>query len=286
MILITGGTGTTGREVVRLLQQAAQPFRVLSRNKDQAQALLGDGVSVVQGDLNDPESLDEAFDGARRLFLLTAPDPHQVEQEAHALEMAEAAGVEHIVKLSVLGASEDSPVSFGRWHASTELQLLESDIPTTILRPHYFMQNMLMMAPQIAATGSFALSMRDGRIGMIDVRDVAAVACKTLMSDGHQGRTYDLTGSEAIGFADVASILSEKLGRSVQYVDVPPNEAEKYMLDAGLPNWLADSLLTLYGIYAAGHASECTQFVQEITGQAPRSFGDFVDDHANAFGTV
>ena len=284
MILVTGGTGNTGRELVRLLQQAGQPLRVLSRNKELAAALLGDGVAIVQGDLNNPETLDEAFDGARRLFLLTAPDPHQVEQEAHALEMAEAAGVEHIVKLSVLGASEDSPVSFGRWHAFSERQLLESAIDATILRPHYFMHNTLQFAPQIAGGGSLAAPMRDGRIGMIDVRDVAAVAFKTLTTDGHANRVYDLTGGEALGFADVASILGAELGRQVAYVDVPPNEAEAAMLAAGLPSWLADALVTLYGIFAAGHASECTNAVQEITGQAPRSYRDFVRDHRSAFG--
>jgi uncharacterized protein YbjT (DUF2867 family) len=284
MILVTGGTGTTGRQLVRLLQEAGLPYRVLSRNKKRARTVLGDDAVIVEGDLNDPESLDEAFDGARKLFLLTATDPHQVEQEAHALEMAEAAGVARIVKVSVLGADENSPVSLGRWHAFSERQLLESSIASTILRPHYFMSNTLQFAPHIATHGSFALPLRDGHIGMIDVRDVAAVALQALTTDEHVGRVYDLTGAESLGFAEVATILREELGRPVQYIDVPPSDAEKFLLEAGVPSWLADALLSLYGIFAAGHASECTYAVQDITGRPPRSYRDFVRDHASAFG--
>lgn len=284
MILVTGGTGTTGRELVRLLQQAGKEFRVFSRDRKRAATVLGESVAIIEGDMNAPETMVPAFDGVDSLFLLTVPDPHQVEQEGHALEAAEAAGVKRVVKLSVLGASEDSAVSLGRWHAFTEKQLLESNLQATILRPHYFMQNTLQFASEIAATGKFHLPMRDAKISMIDVRDVAAVAFETLTSSGHEGRTYDLTGPDSLGFSDVARVLAEELGRPVQYVDVPPRDAEKAMVATGLPIWLADALVTLFGIFAAGHASECTQAVRDIIGREPHSYGDFVRDHLAAFG--
>ena len=283
MILVTGGTGTTGRELVRLLQQAGKDFRVLSRDSARAATLLGEAIDVVQGDMNQPETLKPAFAGVDSLFLLTTPDPHQVEQEGHALEQAEAAGIQRIVKLSVLGASEDSPVAFGRWHACTEKQLLESDLQTTILRPHYFMQNTLQFAAEIASNGTFHLPMRQGKISMVDVRDIAAVAFETLTSTGHEGRTYDLTGPASLGFSDVAQVLAEELGVPVQYVDVPPSDAEKALLAAGLPSGLADALITLFGIYAAGHASECTQAVRDIIGREPHGYQEFVRDHLAAF---
>jgi uncharacterized protein YbjT (DUF2867 family) len=283
MILVTGGTGTTGRELVRLLQQSGEAFRVLSRDATRAHSLLGDDVDVFQGDMNEPEGLAAAFVGVDTLFLLAAPDPSQVEQEGRTLEVAEAAGVRRVVKVSVLGAADDSPVSFGRWHAYTERQLRDSSFVATILRPHAFMQNTLAFAPAIAATGRFAAPMRDGRIGMIDARDVAAVAHAVLTSTTHDDRTVDLTGAEAVSYDDVARILSEELGKPVHYDDVPPNEAEKTMLQAGLPSWYADALLTWYALFAAGHASECTPTVQEITGRAPRSYRTFVRDHLDAF---
>lgn len=284
MILVAGGTGTTGRELVRLLQESGHAFRVLSRDAARARALLGDRVDVVQADMNEPETLPPTFAGIESLFLVTAPDPRQVEQEGHTLEAAEAAGVHHVVKVSMLGASEGSPVPIGRWHALTERHLQESDMTATILRPHLFMQSTLAFAPSVAADGTLAAPMRDGRISMIDARDIASVAHAALTSPAEDDRLIDLTGPEALGYDEVARILSEELVRSVRYVDVPPSEAEKSMLAAGAPSWFADAMLTLYGIFAAGHASECTDAVRDITGRAPRPYRQFVRDHIAAFG--
>lgn len=283
MILVTGATGMTGGELVRQLAAASVPVRAFVRDAAKAAPLRLAGVEVFVGDLRQPETFAAALTGADRLFLLTPAEPHQVEQQGRAVDAAQRAGVRHVVKLSALGAALDSPVSLGRWHAQTERQIEQSGMAWTHLRPHFFMQNTLGFAPSIIATGRFYAPLRDGRIGLVDVRDVAAVAARVLTTAGHEGKAYDITGPEALSFHDLAARIAAAAGRPVTYVDVPPGEAEKTMIAAGMPAWMADALVGLYGIFAAGHASATTQVVEEITGAPARTFTAFVQEHAHVF---
>jgi uncharacterized protein YbjT (DUF2867 family) len=283
MILVIGATGTTGREVVRELVAAGAPVRAFVRAAPKAQALREMGIEVAIGDLDQPETLTPALAGVDRLFLLTAPDPKQVEQQGRAVEEAQRAGVRHIVKLSALGADADSSVSLARWHAQTEQQIEDSGVDYTHLRPHYFMQNTFGFAASIASEGRFYAPMRDGRISMVDCRDVGAVAARVLTEAGHEGRIYEITGPEEISFHDVAAHIAASTGKSVTYVDVPPSEAEKAMVSSGMPDWLADALNGLFAIFAAGHASSTTSVVPDVTGQPARSFAQFAREHAEVF---
>ncbi|MFQ5600100.1 MAG: NAD(P)H-binding protein, partial [Candidatus Krumholzibacteriia bacterium] len=137
MILVTGATGTTGSEVVRQLAASRVPVRAFVRNPDKAAPLRALGVEIVVGDLDRPETLGPALEDVERLFLLSPADPSQVEQQGRAVEMAQRAGVQHIVKMSVLGADPDSPIALGRWHAQTEQHIEKSGLHFTHLRPHY-----------------------------------------------------------------------------------------------------------------------------------------------------
>jgi uncharacterized protein YbjT (DUF2867 family) len=284
MILVTGATGTTGSEVVRQLAAAGVPVRAFVRSEAKAAALHGPGVAIAVGDLDRPQSLEPALEGVRAMFLLTAVDPHLVEHQGRAVEAAQRAGVQHVVKLSALGAHLDSPVSLLRWHGQTERLLEESGLAWTHLRPHFFMQNTLGFAPRIAAEGRFDAPMRDGKIGIVDTRDIAAVAVAVLTKPGHAGKAYDITGPEALSFADLAACIAAATGRPVRYVDVPPSEAEKAMIANGMPEWLADALVGLYGIFGAGHASKITTVVQDVAGKPARTYAQFAREHARAFG--
>ena len=283
MILVTGATGRTGSALVRQLARAAVPVRAFVRDAAKAAPLQLPGVELFVGNLQQPETLVAALDGVERLFLLSPADPRQVELQGGAVGAARRAGVRHVVKLSTLGAGLDSPVSLGRWHAQTELQIEQSGMAWTHLRPHFFMQNTLGFAPAIAATGQFHAPLRDGRIGLVDARDIAAVAARVLTTEGHAGRVYDITGPEALSFHDVATCIAAAAGRPVTYVDVPPREAEKAMRAAGIPEWMADAMIGLYGIFAAGHASATTRVVEDITGTPARPFAAFAREHAAAF---
>lgn len=283
MILVTGATGTTGSEVVRQLAAARVPVRAFVRNAAAAAPLQLAGVEIVEGDLDRPESLEPALAGVRALFLLTPGDPRQVERQGRAVEAAQRAGVGHVVKLSALGAHVDASVSLLRWHGQTEREIEESGLAWTHLRPHYFMQNMLGFAGTIATEGRFYAPMRDGKIGIVDTRDIAAVAVGALTAPAHQGKAYDITGPEALGFEELAAHIATATGRAATYVDVPPREAEKAMIAAGMPEWLADTMVGLYGIFGAGHASKITSVVQDVSGRPARTFAQFAREHVQVF---
>jgi uncharacterized protein YbjT (DUF2867 family) len=283
MILVTGATGKTGREVVRGLLAAGEPVRAFVRDVDRARATLGPGIDLRRGDLDDPASVAAALADVEKVFLASPPDPRQVEQQGRAVELAQAAGVRHIVKLSALGAAQDSPVSFGRWHRRTELQIQESGIAYTHLRPHFFMQNTLAYGASIAADGCIYAPMKNGRISLVDCSDAAGVAVAALTQPGHEGKIYDITGPEALSFTEIAGTIGEVIGREVRYVEVPPVEAEKQMIAAGYPNWLADAMNALFRLFADGHGSTVTSSVADATGRPARNYATFVRQHADWF---
>jgi uncharacterized protein YbjT (DUF2867 family) len=282
MILVTGATGKVGREVVRQLAAEGIPVRALVRSVEGVDDLAASGVELAPGDLEKPQTLDSAMSGVERMFLASPAEPQLPEREGNAVDAARRAGVRFIVKVSVSGGPE-SPTQIGRWHWAAEKHLGSSGIASTILRPTLYMQGAFQWRPQIAATGGFHLPMGDGRASVVDARDVAAVAVAALKSQGLPQRLYDVTGPEAMSFDAVADEISEVAGRPVAYVDVSPRQWKKESLAAGMPVWLAHDFLVLYGAYREGYGAAVSSTVQDVTGKPPRSFRDFVRDHAAAF---
>ena len=284
MILVTGATGTVGSEVVRQVSAAGVPVRALVRDPARGEALAGPGVEIVPGDLLDPASLDSALDGVDKLFLLTAFTPDQETPAANAIAAAQRAGGVHVVRMSVVGASEDSSFATGRGCARTERQLSQSGLDWTVLQPHAFMQNVLGNAGTIATEGALYGTTGEGRIGTVDTRDIASVARTVLTEPGHTGKTYVLTGPESLTHADMAATLAAVLGKEVRYVDVTPDQYEQTLLGYGLPEPLAEDIRVLYGeIFRSGGGDFVTTHVRDVTGRAPRSFEEFVRDHATVF---
>lgn len=282
MILVIGATGTNGREVVQRLDAAGHRVRALVRSPAKADDLRLPNVELVQGDLDDPASLDRAFEGVSRAFVVTAVDKRSVGWFRNAFDAAGRAGTPHVVKFSGLGAGvADSELL--RQHAETDEMLQASGLPYTILRPNSFFQNMLWSAGTIKDHGAFYLPMRDGRQSLVDVRDIAAVAVKVLTGAGHEGQTYEITGPESLSYADVAATLSRVLGKPVKYVDVPPETARDSMLKAGMPAWNADAVTELYGAFATGQFGYTTDSVERITGQPPIPFERFARENTAAF---
>jgi uncharacterized protein YbjT (DUF2867 family) len=283
MILVVGATGTNGREVVTRLAAAGRRVRALVRSPAKFADLRLPNVEVVPGDLDDPASLDAALNGVDRAFIVTAVDQRAVQWCRSFFAAARRAGAPHVVKFSGLGAAESAAAAILRQHGETDQALKDSGLPHTILRPNSFYQNMLWSAGTIKDHGAFYLPMRDARQGLVDVRDIAAVAAAVLTSQGHEGRTYDITGPEALSYHDVAAQLSKVLGRPIRYVDVPPAAAEESMLKAGMPAWNAAAVAELYGAFAAGQFADTTDVVAKVTGRPPLSFEQFARDHAALF---
>jgi uncharacterized protein YbjT (DUF2867 family) len=283
MILVTGATGKTGFDVLRGLSIVGAAARALVRDPSKAQAVRRPGVEVAVGDLGKPATLPAALRGCDRVFLCSSVDPRQVELQGNLIRAAKDAGVRHVVRMGAVGAALDSPVSFGRWHAETEKQLIASGVPWTLLRPHFFMQNFLGFVPAIQAQNAFQMPMKGGKIPLVDTRDIAAVAVEALTGAGHERKIYEITGPEALSGQDLAQKLSRALGRTIAYRDASPEEARRGMVAAGAPEWLADAMVALFGVFAAGHAAAVSPVVEQVTGYPARTFDDWARENAAAF---
>jgi len=233
MILVTGGTGAIGGELLRLLSRAGIPARALARDPDKGQTLPG--ITWIAGDLSKPESLPPAFDDVGKLFLLTSYYEDMVELQHNAIVAARAAGVSHVVKVSAFAATDHSLAPVGRWHYQVEQELRASGMEWTILRPHHFMQNLLTQLDYIVNEGAVYSASGDGKIPYVDARDVAAVAFVTLTRPGHLGKVYVVTGSEAISYRQAAEIIGAETGRPLRFIDETQEEARTRRVREGLP---------------------------------------------------
>jgi uncharacterized protein YbjT (DUF2867 family) len=161
--------------------------------------------------------------------------------------------------------------------------LASSGLPYTLLRPQSFMQNTLMAASTVATQGKIYQPMKDGRLGMIDARDISAVAARVLTEEGHDGQTYTLTGPAAISFHDVARILSGILGREVSYVNVSREKAKETMLARGLSEWMANTLTEYANAHSAGYSDWTTDDVERLTDHPATPYQQFAKDFATVF---
>jgi len=283
MILVTGAAGTTGSEVVRLLAGKGVRVRAMVRNPDKMKKFSGPGVETVIADLERPATLDPALKGVDKVFLISSPDPRVGQLHGNLIESAKRAGVKQIVRMSAFGAAANSPSQLLKWHGEVDEKLSRSGLSYAILRPAFFMQNLLGDRATVQREGKIHAPIRDGKINLIDARDIAASAAAVLTSEGHSGRMYELTGPEALGYAQVAGKIGDAIGRPVEYVDVPPETAREGMVAMGYPTWLTDALIELYAIFASGGASDVTASVEKLTSKKARSLDVFAKDFSSAF---
>lgn len=282
MLLVIGATGTVGRHLMRALRAAGHAPRVLAHRLATSEAARTLGGVPMAGDLNDRASLTRVFDGVERVFLLSPPDAREVALQTHAIEAAAAAGVRLLVKLSVTGADPASDNVLQRDHGEIEARALALGLPSVFLRPTHFMQNLLASAASVAAEGRL-YAPPAGPLPLVHAADVAAVAARALLDDGHAGRAYEITGGEAHTYADVASTLAAALGRPVEHVELPADVVRGAMVGRGMPPWLADSLLDLYARSLRGEGTAPTPVVRAVTGRAPTTLAEFAREHAAAF---
>lgn len=283
-ILVTGATGTVGREAIKQLALLDVKVRAGVHSIIKGENLKRlPGVEVVEMEFERPDSLKAAFTHADRLFLITPFTLDQVQQAKTLVDEAKAAGVKHIVRLSVLGADAEPGIQLSRWHREVEEYIEQSSIAYTHVRPAGFMQNFLMFAESISQDGKVYLPTGGGKVSYMDARDVAAVAVEALTGTGHEGEVYEITGPEAISHADAADMLSEATGKQIDYVDVPEEAAREALLSKQIPEQLVDAMLELYSLYKADGASDVNNTVRQLIGREPHSFRQFANDYKSCF---
>jgi uncharacterized protein YbjT (DUF2867 family) len=279
MILVTTA-GKVGSETALLLIQREVPVRVLVRDPSKAKALADAGAEIAIGDLAVPATIDAAMAGVTGVVLVSPAVPAQ---ELNVVASAARAGVGHVVK-ATSKASADSPIARRRGQTEIEAGLAASGVPHTLLRSNAYMQNVLALTPAIARTSGFGSSAGQGRMGMIDARDVAAVAASIAASPApHAGQTYWLTGPALISYYDVADVLSKLLDRTITYSELTFEQDQDAMIRAGVPEPVAGMNAQAATLTADGDAAWVTDDVPSLLGRPARSFEQFAADHATAF---
>jgi uncharacterized protein YbjT (DUF2867 family) len=282
MILVTGGTGLVGHEVLRRLSEAGVPARALTRDLRRGQEMPG--ITWVAGDLAKPETLRVAFKDVTKLFLLTHYLEDMVALQLNAITAGRDGGVTHVVKVSAFAASDHSKAPIGRWHYHVEQELQNSGMAWTMLRPHHFMQNLLAQADYVKKDGAIYSPSGDGKIPYVDGRDVGAVAAVTLMTPGHASKKYVVTGSEALSYREASQVIADVIAKPVRFVDETPEQAQARRIREGVPPAVIESVLAI-GAYqrAGGKTVTITSTVADLTGRPPRTVREFVREHAAAF---
>ncbi|WP_327581727.1 NAD(P)H-binding protein [Nonomuraea sp. NBC_00507] len=270
MIVVTGATGKVGGELVRLLAAAGEQVTAVSRRP----APLPEGVRHSAGDLGEPAGLKAAFDGADALFLLVAGQEPQA-----VLEAAAAGGVRRVVLLSSQGAGT-RPEAYGHPVAFEEA-VRGSGLEWTILRPGGFDSNALAWAEPIRAHRTAAAPFGDVALPTVDPGDIAEVAAVVLREGGHAGRTYTLTGPQAVSPRERAAAIGAALGEEVRFVEQSREEAREQMLRV-MPEPVVEGTLAILGTPTV-EEQQVSPDVERILGRVPRAFADWAARNVAAF---
>ena len=282
MILLTGVTGKTGGETAKQLLQKGASLRALVRDEAKAAGLKAAGVELVVGDVSDADTVRRALKGVEKAFLTLPNGQRQLEQEKQFTDLAVAAGVKHLVKMSSMEAVAHAETPIPRAHWATEEYIRASGLAWTMVKPNFFMQNLLSSAGSIKAQRKFSLPMGNGTTGMADIRDIGAVCAEVLLGNGHAGQSYEITGPEVLTFHDVADRFSAVLGDKVEYVPMPMEQFRERMKNV-LEPWHLNAVCELFREIAETGIDHTTDTFKRLIGREPKSVTQFIQDHVALF---
>lgn len=283
MYFVSGASGKTGGALVRALRRAGREVRTLTRNPERAGPLAAAGVEVVVGDGADPAVLARALRGVEKAVVIYPNGRHQGELERALVDAAVAAGTRHLVKLSSMEALPDTTNPVHRIHYESEQYIRASGLDFTMIRPNFFMQNLLGNAATIRGAGKFFLPLGAGAAAMTDVRDVAEVIAHVLERPGHTGQVYAITGPAVLDFTQVAAQFSAVLGRPIEYVDQDPEAYKAYLGQFLRDPWHLDAVCAIFREIREGYVAPATDTFQKLMGRPPTDLASFVRDHIAAF---
>jgi uncharacterized protein YbjT (DUF2867 family) len=273
-ILVTGGTGRVGSEVVKELQKRKADIRLLVRKND---APMPAGVDAAIGDLLDSVSVEKAMDGVDKLYLLNAVLPDELTQGLIAYDLAKKLKLRHVVYHSVFRVEHFKDVPHFASKLAIESALREFDVPFTIIRPNYFIQNDATLKDALTKTGIYPMPLGQVGISAVDIRDIAEAAAIALTSDGHFGKTYNLNGPEVLSGPKIASIWSGLLGKEIRYSGDDMDAFEAQMRKTA-PSWSAFDIRMMFeGYLERGFIAEDgdLETLTKLVGHTPRRYEDF-----------
>jgi NAD(P)H dehydrogenase (quinone) len=282
-VVISGASGQLGRLVAEQLLEQLPPADVIlvSRNPLELADLAHLGAVLRRGDFDEPASLPEAFRGGDRLLLISTMDiGRRLDQHRAALEAAALAGIEHVVYTSMTNPAADHPAGLGvDEHRLTEELLRECDVAGTVLRNAPYAELQVPLGTVALSYGNLVTNTGAGRIAPISRRDCAAAAVAVLTGAGHEGRTYEITGPEALTQADIASMLTEATGLPVRIVPTDDSTLLTGLVRLGTPEPVARAIVDLGIATRDGYFDVVDPAFTRLTGRAPQPLRDVLVAH-------
>jgi NAD(P)H dehydrogenase (quinone) len=286
MITVAGGTGLVGKSLTQALVGEGEQVRVLTRDPKAARVAFGDAkVEIVGVDFDDAATLRAAFTGSDKAFMSYGTSDRQVRDEIALIDAAIGADVPYLVNLSVGGAGGAHPANVVQWHTEIDAYLATTGVASTVVRPTTFTDSMLKLAANDVRSGAWGGTAGAGRVALIDSRDVAAVSA-VILTEGpqrHAGKIYDISGPVAVTMDEVAGYLSAALGTVVEYHARTEAQQRAVLETAGLPGLLVDVLLGVDAITRDNVYAVPSPTAFDLTGHAPGSVKDWVDEHVSLF---
>jgi uncharacterized protein YbjT (DUF2867 family) len=273
-ILVIGGTGNVGAEVVKELQNRNADIRLLVRKEGDGSP---NGVEVAVGDLLDPVSVQKALHEVDKLYLLNAVTPDELTQGLIVYDLAKRLKLKHIVYHSVFRVEQFKDVPHFASKLAIENALRQFDVPFTIIRPNYFSQNDATLKDPLTQAGIYPMPLGDVGVSAVDIRDIAEATAIVLTSDEHYGQTYNLNGAEALSGPKAASIWSKLIGKEIRYGGHDMDAFEEQMRKRA-PSWSAfDVRMMFEGYLERGFIAEDgdLETLTKLLGHSPRRYEDF-----------
>ena len=281
-ILVIGGTGNVGAEVMKELQKRKANIRLLVRKEA---ATTPQGVEVAVGDLLDPVSVQMALRGVDKLYLLNAVAPDELTQGLIAYDLAKRLKLKHVVYHSVFAVDRFKDVPHFASKLAIEQAMREFDVPFTIIRPNYFFQNDATLRDPLTKDGIYPMPLGQAGISAVDIRDIAEAAAIALTSGGHFGKTYNLNGPDLLSGPKIASIWSGLLDKEIRYGGDDMDAFEEQMSKRAPSSSAFDIRMMFQGYLERGFGAEAgdVETLTDLLGHKPRRYEDFARETALAW---
>lgn len=280
-IFVAGAAGNIGTALLAALHHADVEVVAGVHDPDKAKTLNDLGMETRLFEFQDTDAMVRAMEGCDRMFLVL-PLIEQMTRWGHlAVQAAQQAGIQYIVRSSGYAASSDAHWRLGREHGMVDQFVEDSGIPFTVLRPNTFMQNFTGPFAEMVRSGTIALPEEDHPVSYLDVRDIARCAATLLVDPGeHENKFYALTGPEGLTMSDVAARISTATGREITYAPIAEDDYVTVLKDMDVPEWNINMLVSLSRIVKLGMVGNVTKAVEFLTGAPATSFADFAKEHA------